>query len=97
GSRDDLASGRRDRRQTLALAREELHSELGLELLQLLADPRLAREQTVGRRRDVQAAVGDTHEVLELLECHANEPFRTDEKAASSVRVGGLSGHITIC
>ena len=92
---DDLAAGRRDRGQALALAREELHAELGLELLQLLADAGLAREQPFGGRRDVQAAVGDADEVLELLQRHAARS-PGDEKAASSRESAATCGHITI-
>jgi hypothetical protein len=40
---DDLAPRRRDGREALALAGEELHAEFGLELLQLFADAGLAR------------------------------------------------------
>jgi len=70
GTRDDVAAGRCDRREALALAREKLDAELGLELLQLLADPGLARIKPLGGRRDVQARVDDTDELLELFECH---------------------------
>jgi hypothetical protein len=70
-ARDDLAARGRDRGQALALAREELHPELGFELLQLLTDTGLARVKALGRRGDVQAAIGDSDEVLQLFQRHA--------------------------
>ena len=89
-ARDDLAARRSDRREALALAREQLHPELGLELLELLADAGLARVQALGRGGDVEPAVGDAYEVLELLERHAAP---ADEKAASSVE-SAASGRV---
>src|SRR5690606_6875453 len=85
---DDLAAGRRDRGQALALAREQLDAELGLELLQLLADARLAGIQALGGRRDVEAAVDDSDQVFELLQRHskAPRPRSVDENAAPSAR-----------
>ena len=78
--------------EALALAREQLHAELGFELLQLLADAGLARVEPLGRRRDVQAAVRDAYEIFELFERHAAPAGM--KKAASSERVGGLAGPI---
>ncbi len=85
---DHLAARGRDGGEALALAREQLHAELRLELLELLADAGLARIEPLGGGRDVEPAVRDAYEILELLERHAAP--RADEKAASSERVSGL-------
>jgi len=72
--RDNFAAGRGDRGQALALAREQLHAELRLELLQLLADTGLARVETLGGRGDVEPAIDDADQVLELLQSHCGGP-----------------------
>jgi hypothetical protein len=98
---DDFLTGRRDGRETLALAREQLHAQLALELLELLADPRLARIEPLGGCRDVEAAVDDRDQVLELLERHysiesGSLPGR-ERKSRFLGRVGGVApSHITI-
>ena len=58
------------RGKALALAGKELHAELGLQLLQLLADPRLAGVEAFRSGIDVQSAVGDPDQVLELFQGH---------------------------
>ena len=70
GPFDDLMPGRRDRSEALALAREQLHAELGLQLFQLLADPGLAGIQALRSGRDVQSTVGDSNQILELFQGH---------------------------
>src|SRR5690606_18225788 len=84
---DDLAARRRDRGQALALACKQLNAELGLELLQLLADAGLARVEPLGGRRDVEPAVDDADQVFELLQRHLKlRATIRDENAAPSAR-----------
>ena len=68
---DYLAARGRDGGEALALAREQLHAELRLELLELLADAGLARIEPLGGGRDVEPAVRNAYEILELFERHA--------------------------
>jgi hypothetical protein len=74
GAADHFPAGRGDGRQALALAGEELHAKLLLQQLELLADSRLARIQAVSGGRDVEATVGNGHQVPELLESHGWKP-----------------------
>ena len=64
---DDLAAGGQ-RREALALANENRHAELIFELTDLLADPRLRREQRLCRGGDVEAMIDDRTEVAQLLQ-----------------------------
>jgi hypothetical protein len=89
GARDHFAARRRDRGEALALARKQLHAELGFELLELLGNARLAGIQPLGSRRDVQATVDDSNQILQLFQ-RQTEPPGENQKAASSFRVGGL-------
>src|SRR5690606_35873814 len=94
---DDLAARRGDRREALALAREQLYAELRLELFQLFADAGLARVKPLGGRRDVEPAVDDADQVFELLQRHLKlrAPIQ-DENAAPSARGSAARGYITI-
>ncbi len=67
---DDLLPGGSDARQVAAVADEDLETELVLEQLDLLADARLRRVQLLGRRRDVEAGLGDRGEVAQLVQFH---------------------------
>ena len=64
---DDLIAGRGDAAQALALARKQLQPEFFFEQLELLADTRLRRVQTLGSRRDVQPVIDNRKQILELL------------------------------
>jgi hypothetical protein len=62
-----------------------LHTDLAFELSQLLADARLAGEQTFCGGGDVQPVVHYAEQVFELLEGHRPVPlFITDKKAAQN-------------
>jgi hypothetical protein len=67
GAVDHLFAGGRDAAQALALAREQLHPELLLEELELLADPRLRRVQLFRCLRDIQPVVDDRQQIFQLL------------------------------
>ena len=64
------AACRRNANQALALAREYLHTELLLQLPQLLADARLAGVQAFCGRRNVEAVIHNAKQVFELFQCH---------------------------
>ena len=66
--RDDDFAGRRERGEPLALAHEDPHAELVLELPDLLADAGLRREQRLRRVGHVEAVIDDRAEVAELLQ-----------------------------
>ena len=57
-AQDGLPRGR-DVGEVLAAAGEDLDSELIFQQPDLFADPRLAGVQALGRRGDVESAVGD--------------------------------------
>ena len=66
---DDLP-GRRDTRQALAVAREDVDTEFLFEQSDLFADSWLRGEKLRCGRRDVQIVVGDLPDVAKLLEFH---------------------------
>ena len=68
GHDDFSACGQRG--EPLALADEDWHAELVLELPDLFADPRLRGEQRIGGDRDVQAVIDDGAQIADLLEIH---------------------------
>ena len=69
GGDHDLAGGR-ERREPLALAHENRHTELVLELTDLLADAGLRRKQRFGGVGHVEAVIDDGAQIFELLEVH---------------------------
>src|SRR5690606_29784141 len=79
--------------EALALAGEELHAELGLELLQLLADARLARIQPFRGSGDVQPAVDDADQILELLQ-RQRDSLGEKSRASRDGAGGGLGFRI---
>jgi hypothetical protein len=81
---DHLVAGRGDFVEALALAREQLESELALELFQLFGKTGLGRVDAFGGERDVESGVGNGNEVSELREGHVIGP--------QAVGVGDLRG-----
>ncbi len=69
GCHDHLAAGGQGG-QSFALANENRHPELILQLPDLLADAWLRREQGIGGSRDIETMVDNRAQITELLKVH---------------------------
>jgi len=69
GSDDDFAALGQGG-ETLALADEDRHAELFLELPDLLADAGLRGKQRIGGHGDIQTVIDDGAQITDLLQVH---------------------------